>query len=261
MVDKMSTYTIQLPNFEGPLDLLLFFIKRDELNIYDIPIAKITGDFLEYIRLMELFDLELAGEFMVMAASLMQIKALMLLPRETVLKDGEIEEIDPRAELLERLLIYKQFKESASVLHEQAEAEKYHYYRNFFETEHRHLGSNDALVNASLFDLMRALKKALNRNAEQEKHYAIEARSMNVEDRITEITLLISKDKKTTFYTLINNQSRMSIVVTFLALLDLVKQQIIRIHQQSFGDNEDIVVEEYYPIEQEPEHTIFESLS
>ena len=260
MVDKMSTYTIQLPNFEGPLDLLLFFIKRDELNIYDIPIAKITGDFLEYIRLMELFDLELAGEFMVMAASLMQIKALMLLPRETVIKDGELEEIDPRAELLERLLIYKQFKESASVLYEQSEAEKYHYYRNFFETEHRHLGSNDALVNASLSDLMRALKKALHRNAEQEKHYAIEARLMTVEDRITEITLLISKEKKTTFYTLINNQSRMSIVVTFLALLDLVKQQIIRIHQQSIGDNEDIVLEEYYPIEQEPEHNIFESL-
>ena len=108
---------------------------------------------------------------------------------------------------------------------------------------------------------MRALKKALHRNAEQEKHYAIEARLMTVEDRITEITLLISKEKKTTFYTLINNQSRMSIVVTFLALLDLVKQQIIRIHQQSIGDNEDIVLEEYYPIKKEPEHTIFESLS
>ena len=261
MVDKMSTYTIQLPNFEGPLDLLLFFIKRDELNIYDIPIAKITGDFLEYIRLMELFDLELAGEFMVMAASLMQIKALMLLPRETVIKDGELEEIDPRAELLQRLLIYKQFKESASVLYEQSEAEKYHYYRNFFETEQRHLGSNDALVNASLFDLMRALKKALHRNAEQEKHYAIEARLMTVEDRITEITLLISKEKKTTFYTLINNQSRMSIVVTFLALLDNILL-ILYLHYPRYSvDEYELFVASLNPIKQEPEHTIFESLS
>jgi segregation and condensation protein A len=86
----MSNYTIQLPNFEGPLDLLLYFIRRDELNIYDIPIAKITGDFLDYVRLMEMFDLELAGEFMVMAASLMQIKALMLIPREKINKDGEV---------------------------------------------------------------------------------------------------------------------------------------------------------------------------
>ena len=112
----MSNYTIQLPNFEGPLDLLLYFIRRDELNIYDIPIAKITGDFLDYVRLMEMFDLELAGEFMVMAASLMQIKALMLLPREKVNAEGEVEEIDPRAELLQRLLIYKQFKDAAGDL-------------------------------------------------------------------------------------------------------------------------------------------------
>lgn len=249
----MTSYTIQLPNFEGPLDLLLFFIRRDEVNIYDIPIAKITGDFLDYVRLMELFDLELAGEFMVMAASLMQIKALMLLPRETIVKDDELEEIDPRAELLERLLIYKQFKESAAILSEYAEAEKYHYYRTFFESEQQYLGNNDALVNATLFDLMRALNKALQRNAEAEKYYDVEIRLMTVEDRMLEIKHIIASQKQTTFFSLIDKQSRSSIVITFLALLDLVKQKIIRIQQNIIRDHEDILIEEYYPIDENPE--------
>ena len=97
-------YTIKLPNFEGPFDLLLFFIKRDELDIYDIPIARITKEFLEYIRLMQLFDLELAGEFLVMASTLMQIKAHMLLPKEVNEQGEEIPGGDPRTELVEQLL-------------------------------------------------------------------------------------------------------------------------------------------------------------
>ena len=100
---RLDSYTIRLPNFEGPLDLLLFFIKRDELDIYDIPIGRITREFLEYIRLMQLFDLELAGEFLVMASSLMQIKVRMLLPKEVNEQGEELPGEDPRAELVKQL--------------------------------------------------------------------------------------------------------------------------------------------------------------
>ncbi|MEX0602572.1 MAG: segregation/condensation protein A, partial [Bacteroidota bacterium] len=100
-------YTVKLTDFEGPLDLLLFFIKRDELDIYDIPISKITREFLGYIHYMESLDLEVAGEFVVMAAELMQIKVKMLLPPEP----GEEEEEDPRAMLVKRLVEYKRYKE------------------------------------------------------------------------------------------------------------------------------------------------------
>ena len=105
-------YTIKLTDFEGPLDLLLFFIKRDELDIYDIPIAKITKEFLDYVHFMESLDLEVAGEFLVMAAELMQVKVRMLLPPEP----GEEEEEDPRANLVKRLVEYKRFKEMAGEL-------------------------------------------------------------------------------------------------------------------------------------------------
>src|SRR3989339_526339 len=106
-------YKIKLEQFEGPLDLLLFFIKRDELNIYDIPISRITKEFLEYVNLIKLLDLEIAGDFILMASTLMHIKVRMLLPREV---DEKGEEIDPRAELVAALLEYKKYKEMSEEL-------------------------------------------------------------------------------------------------------------------------------------------------
>ena len=106
-------YKIKLEQFEGPLDLLLFFIKRDELNIYDIPIAKLTKEFLEYVNLIKILDLEVAGDFILMASTLMHIKVRMLLPREI---DEKGEEIDPRAELVRALLEYKRYKEMTEEL-------------------------------------------------------------------------------------------------------------------------------------------------
>src|SRR5512137_2804860 len=105
-------YRVKLQEFEGPLDLLLFFIKRDELDIYDIPISRITKEFLNYIQMLQELDLEVAGDFIVMAAELMQIKVRMLLPREP----GQDEEDDPRADLVKRLLEYKRYKEASTVL-------------------------------------------------------------------------------------------------------------------------------------------------
>jgi len=108
----MSVFKVKVQNFEGPLDLLLFFIRRDELDIYDIPIAYIAQEFLNYVHIMQQLDLELAGEFIVMASILMQIKARMLLPKLPT-EEGLEDELDPRAELTKRLLEYKRFKETA----------------------------------------------------------------------------------------------------------------------------------------------------
>src|SRR4030067_772605 len=129
----MSAYKVKLTDFEGPLDLLLFFLKRDELDIYDIPISKITREFLEYVHYMESLDLELAGEFLVMAAELMQIKVKMLLPPEP----GEEEEQDPRANLVKRLVEYKRFKEVAVSMTTQEEAQRKVFYRGYYEADPR----------------------------------------------------------------------------------------------------------------------------
>ena len=114
-----ATYTIQLPQFEGPFDLLLFFIERDELDINDIPIAKVTNDFLDYIRTMERMDIDLASEFILVAATLCRIKAKMLIPRKQLDEEGN--EIDPREELVQRLLEYKRYK---SILDEMRDFEE-----------------------------------------------------------------------------------------------------------------------------------------
>lgn len=228
-------YTIRLPNFEGPLDLLLFFIKRDELNIYDIPIAKITSDFLEYTRLIQLFDLELAGDFLVMASTLIQIKTLMLLPQETINPETGEEE-DPRALLVEKLLMYKQFKDASVDLAVRADENKYFYYRTYFEGEQQHISYNDSLKNATLFDLLRAVKRALEKAPVPSKQHIVERQSITVDDKIEYITSLLRTQKNVRFMELVNNLPKMHIVVTFLALLDLVKLQLVWLRQEEAGD-------------------------
>ncbi len=234
-------YTIRLSNFEGPLDLLLFFIKRDELNIYDIPISRITKDFLDYTRLIQLFDLELAGDFLVMASTLVQIKTLMLLPSETINPETGEEE-DPRTLLIERLLMYKQFKEAAGDLAVRADDQKYVYYRQFFDGEQQHITYNDSLKNATLFDLLRALKRAIDKAPKPEKQHIVARQPITIEEKVEHIFHLLSKRNKVSFAELINQLPRMHIVITFLALLDLVKSRRIWLVQDSTDD--DIVISE-----------------
>ncbi len=133
-------YRVKLSEFEGPLDLLLFFIRRDELDIHDIPISKITREFLEYLHLMATLDLEVAGDFILMAATLMQIKVRMLLPRV----EGMEEEEDPRAELVRRLIEYKRFKEMSLHMEKMDDEQRRVYYRRFFHADPReHLPGED----------------------------------------------------------------------------------------------------------------------
>ncbi len=240
-------YKIKLPNFEGPFDLLLYFIKRDELNIYDIPIAKITEEYLKYIRLMNYFDLELAGEFLVMVATLMYIKTQMLLPI-TKSEDDEIE--DPRTVLVQKLIEYKQFKEASKELSNYAENNKYVFYRKIFEQAQL----NEELVyyeNSTLFDLLRAFKNALERNRSNKKEHIIKLPSVSIKEKIEEIKNKLVTNKKLSFYKLVYGESRKNIVITFLAILEMIKSRLIKIYQES--NFEDIVIvkpEEFVEVEQ-----------
>ncbi len=233
---------VRLENFEGPLDLLLFFIRRDELDIYDIPIASITQEFLEYVRVMELLDLELAGEFVVMASMLVQIKAQMLLPREerTEAQAGTVDEHDPRAELVRRLLEYKQFKEASEQLSTQADEQRYVLYRRVFEAEHIHQEDQGSYRNATLFDLLKALKRAVERAPETPASHIVERYPLTVEEKAEEITHLLRSRPSIRFFELVGGLTKTHIVVTFLALLELAKNHRIRVQQDEQFD--DIVI-------------------
>ena len=231
-------YNVRLPNFEGPLDLLLFFIKRDELDIYDIPIAYITKEFLEYIRLMELLDLELAGEFLVMAAALMQIKVRMLLPKEEKEGDEAQEEEDPRAELVRKLLEYKRYKEMAGRLNTMSEEQRYVYYRQFFKGDVvTSDNEEDMLRNVTLFHLLAAFRKALEKAPRELSPHRVEQVAVTVEEQAEHILTYFQTRKQITFSEISVAMPRIVIVVTFLALLELLRSGRVAVRQEeSFGD-------------------------
>ncbi|MES2764714.1 MAG: segregation/condensation protein A [Bacteroidota bacterium] len=232
-------YSIKLPNFEGPLDLLLFFIRRDELNIYDIPISSITKEFLDFVRVMEIFDLELAGEFLVMASTLMHIKTQMLLPRDLVEKpDGTLEEEDPRSELVQKLLEYKRFKEAAQNLNIFAENQRYAYYRKLFDADLAAVRDAEPFKNATLFDLLKALKKALEREpAPVDKAHVINIAPVSVDEKSDMIRDLLKARPHLRFFELLEGATKIHIVVTFLAVLEMVRNQVISIEQSELFDD------------------------
>jgi segregation and condensation protein A len=225
-------YNIHLPNFEGPLDLLLFFIKRDEIDIHDIPIARITAEFLDYTRMIELLDLELAGEFIVMASTLMQIKAKMLLPKEET-SDDQPEEEDPRAELVRRLLEYKRYKEAAEHLSGMAQTQHYQYYRRYFEADMKTLPApEDEFKNVTLFDLLAAFSKALQKVPKTPPVHNIVRESVTIEQQAQYILALFRYRTEITFDELITSRDRFVIVTTFLALLELIRSRAVLVRQQ-----------------------------
>lgn len=229
-------YTIRLQEFEGPLDLLLFFIKRDELDIYNIPISRITKEFLEYIHLMETLDLEVAGEFLVMAADLMQIKVKMLLPPEV----GEEEEHDPRANLVKQLVEYKRFKEAAVGMAAQESAQRKIYYRSYFDADPRVTTAeeeDESLRDVSLFDLISSFKFAIERMPKKFFHDIVRL-NVTLEEQIDYVLNFFSRRSEATFYELVKDMSeKIRVVVTFIALLELMRSQRIIVRQaQPFGE-------------------------
>lgn len=232
----MNTYTIKLHDFEGPLDLLLFFIKRDELDIYDIPIARITKEFLDYMHYMTQLDLEIAGEFLVMAAELMQIKVKMLLPPE----GGIEEETDPRISLVQRLVEYKRFKEMAIEMTKREEEQLKVFPRGYRSGDDRiteEETSEDLIRDVTFFDLIASFKFAMDRMPKKFIH-EIERINVTVEEQTAYIEDFFSRRSEATFYDLVKDfTEKVRIVVTFLALLEIIRAKKLIIRQTApFGE-------------------------
>ena len=228
-------YRIQLPNFEGPFDLLLYFIRRDELDIYDIPIARITEEFLSYVRVMKLLDLELAGEFILMASTLMYIKARLLLPKP---KDENGEEIeDPRTELVQRLLEYKQIKEASEEMKVMEDRNRNYYERAYYPEDEN---SEVVYTNTTMFDLLTAFKNAVDRLDNAKKEHIVELIPITVDEQKEELVKIVARKGRIKFLEFLDGKPRNFIVVTFLALLELIKSQHLFITQYELF--EDIVI-------------------
>ncbi len=215
-------YKIRLHEFEGPLDLLLFFIRRDELDIYDIPISKITKEFMEYLHLLEELDLEVAGDFILMAATLMQIKVKMLLPKEI---DEKGEEIDPRADLVRALLEYKRYKEVSEEMGFMEADQRKVTLRGNFEADLKEKPDdlNTLLKNISIYDLMKAFRQALLDMPKQAVH---EVRKYNVtiDEQIDYIIKKIEATNEVSFIELIKGfHEKIRVIVTFIAMLEMIK--------------------------------------
>jgi segregation and condensation protein A len=229
-------YQVRIENFEGPLDLLLHLIKKNEINIYDIPIAMIAQQYLSYIEAMKDLNLTVAGEFLVMAATLLQIKSKMLLPVEESAEDEE-DGPDPREELVRRLLEYKTFKEAARQLDTQERMWREIYSRPVVACETSAESSDDAMLdNIGLFDLVDALQTILDRNPGK-KLLEIIPDNLTVRDRMNAILEALEGQESIGFEALFEASChRLVIIVTFLALLELIRLRTVRVYQaESFG--------------------------
>jgi segregation and condensation protein A len=228
------SYKVKLDVFEGPLDLLLYLIKKNEIDIYDIPIAEITEQYLEYLELMRMLDLNIAGEFLVIAATLIHIKSKMLLPPE----EKEIlpeEEEDPREELVRRLLEYKRFKEVAGVLQDLESQRK----KMFTRASTIELGSEEKFFEASLFDLITALTRVL-KDVPKEVFQEIVKDEFTVEQKVHDLLHMLVESPIIYLTELFKQaKNKLEIIATFLAVLELIRlKEIIVLQKQSFGEIE-----------------------
>jgi segregation and condensation protein A len=234
-------YKVNLEVFEGPLDLLLYLIKKDEVDIYDIPIGKITTQYMEYLDLMKILNLEIAGDFIVMAATLMVIKSRLLLPDEDRGPVEEDDEDDPRWDLVRQLVEYKKFKDAAGFLGHLEEVQENVFSR---EGEHVELGARPeiGMSDVSIFDLISALNQALDR-APKEELNEIFAEQFTVSEKVDYLLETTKNGKPLTLGRLFRGmRSRQEIVCTFLAVLELMKLNRLSARQDNhFGE---IVIEQ-----------------
>lgn len=225
-----APYTVKLEVFEGPLDLLLHLIKKNEMDIYDIPLSIITKQYLEYIKLLKELNLEVAGEFLVMASTLLQIKSKTLLPTPVDEEGGEDEEEDPRAELVRRLLEYQQYKEAALTLTGRNLLGREHFARQVPFSEAEAEGGDDALE-VELFELIEAFQRILDR-VSQESFHEVGADSITIAERISEILSMLEGKESLLFDELFpETVSRDYLIATFLAVLELCKLKAIKVVQ------------------------------
>ena len=231
VAESHDELSIKIGEFAGPLDLLLFLIRQEQANIFDIPIAKITDEYLKYIRLMKSLDIAVAADFLVMAATLIEIKSKMLLPREP--SESENEEIeDPRQELVDRLLEYEKFKSAAQMLYERTTVEEAIFERGQIESD-----ENNAEISATVFDLITVFQKILARQKE-EIQMEIHREEISLADMIRNLKRRIFQDSEVSLLNFFGEMhTKRELVTAFMAVLEIVRTESVKLLQKTtFGD-------------------------
>jgi len=226
-------YRVQLQQFEGPLDLLLFFVRRDELDVHDIPIARITDEYLAFVRVMEEVDLDGVADFIYMAAILIGIKAKMLLPRPELDEAGEA--IDPRAELVQRLLEYIRFKEVADHLEERHEDRQRRFVRGAASAPER--ATPEPTYRATVFDLIAALQRVMADAPAEVVLHPVRPYTFTVEEQQAFLLGAVADGQKPSFVALMEARPRAFVVATFLAVLEMVQRRVLRVIEGATADD------------------------
>ncbi|MFT4092120.1 MAG: segregation/condensation protein A [Niabella sp.] len=259
-----TTYQIKLSQFEGPFDLLLFFIERDELDIYNIPITRIINDFLDYVHQQEALNIELSSEFILFVSTLMRIKAKMLIPRKEL--DAQGNEIDPREELVSKILEYKKFKEAAAQLAEQEALRMLMIKRGNIQKELSQVGEEAGegteIQAITLFKLMKAFEKAMQRYSDRvhKPVHTVVRYSYTIEDSRNQVMAISEKEKNVSFEKLFEvAENRVQAIFMFLSVLELVQQNFIKI---MIGEGKNNFILEYIaPEDRDPDIAISERSS
>jgi segregation and condensation protein A len=254
-------YRVELQQFEGPMDLLLFFIKRDEVDITDIPIAQIADEYLAYVRVLEEIDLDGVADFIYMAALLINIKARMLLPDAGTDEEGD--PVDPRRELVERLLEYVRFKEAAEQLSTRREQRREHFTRGDAASEKEEVEENHEVeVDGSVYDLVEALGAVLQKAEEEDDSdpvHEVEPLEHSMEEQQRYVLDRLQQASRIPFATLVERRSKGFVIATFLAILELARQRYLRIELAS--SRTDFAVSERAEQPLQPEDPAMDPLS
>lgn len=234
------TYNIKLEVFEGPFDLLVYLIEKAQMDIYDIHISEITQQYINYMEMMKDFNLELATEFLVLAATLIEIKSKMLLPKSEIIINENMEEIDPRTELVQKILEYKKFKNAAEVLKESEEKTSHIYFKVKEDIDFQN--TNSEYIDLDLDQFIHAFNLFLTKKKKifdiQKKYLEIESERISIEDKIKQIKNYFKQKERIDFVSLISDQfDRYEVITTFMAMLELIKQRSIIVQQHIIFGN------------------------
>ena len=251
-----TSYQIKLPQFEGPFDLLLFFIERDELDIYNIPITKITNEFLDYIHGQESLNIELSSEFILFISTLMRVKAKMLLPRKEIDELGN--EIDPRQELVNKILEYKRFKEASAQMAEMEAMRMLMIRRGNIQKELSQIGEEATdgteIQNITLFKLMKAFERTMQKYSDRinKPVHTVVQYNYTIEQSRDSMLSMAQQDKTLSFEKIFEQaENRVHAIFLFLSLLELVQQKFLKI---MIGEGKNNFIIEY----NEPENRLAE---
>jgi segregation and condensation protein A len=232
MAESSDELRLKIGEFAGPLDLLLFLIKQEQANIFDIPIARITDEYLRFIRLMKSLDIAVAADFLVMASTLIEIKSKMLLPRDPTAEALGDEIEDPRQVLIDRLLEYERYKSAAQMLYEKTTLEQAVFPRGKIESD-----DDNAEISATVFDLLNVFQKIVARRADEIK-MEIQREEISLADMIKELNRrIVDKGELSLLAFFEEMHTKRKLVTAFIAVLEIVRTEAVKlIQKQTFGD-------------------------